>query len=257
MVTYRQATEPNAGVKIGDIWIKEGAGVEAQYICTEITPEYNGVAQNAIWTPLTALGTVGGTVVTSVAGTPGEVAVDASTGDVTVSLDTTVVSSVAATLPIDVSDSTGSVTISTDPANAEATVVASVAATTITNVDTWYPITAGWGSDITPVGFTLTPGSGTVTALRAGRYFMAATVAFTSAEAPNTIKIGIFKNAAVIPEHIAITWLDTDTYPNTVTISGIDDLAVNDVLALKVLSSTNGSLDIVFSDINFSVFQIS
>ena len=118
----------------------------------------------------------------------------------------------------------------------------------------FYAVTAGggWAHDIPPVNCTQ-DANGRLTAGIAQRYETICTVAFTSAAAPNRLVFQLFKNGNPLSEHVAVTWTDTATYPNTVTITGLDDLVPGDVIDLRVACTTAADVTILVTDCNFAI----
>jgi hypothetical protein len=137
----------------------------------------------------------------------------------------------------------------------EITMPAGVTPITLTVQNTWYPIVANWVADQVH-NTTLTAAAGTITSDIAGQYWIITTISFTSDVATEIIEFGTFKNDAVILDHVATTWADTATYPNTVTVSGIDALDVGDVLSLRVRCTSTAGVVLVPTRGNFSIASI-
>lgn len=137
----------------------------------------------------------------------------------------------------------------------EITLTGNAAATVLVVQNAWLPFatTAGWAADLAPQHMTLNLPAGTISPNLSGRFFMAATVAFTSPAGPELIEFAMFKNGAPIPDHIAVTWTDTNAFPNTVTLTGIDDIAAGDVVDLRARCTTAPNISVTVTDCNFSV----
>ena len=138
----------------------------------------------------------------------------------------------------------------------EITITGSSTALTLTSQNTFYLVPGPWGEDLTPVNVTQDTTGGTLVPLVAGKYQTLVTLAFTSLAAPETVQFQIFKNGSPIPDHVAISWTDTQTYPNTVTIVGVDRLAVNDILDLRAACLTAAGIALTVTDANFNIFRI-
>lgn len=132
----------------------------------------------------------------------------------------------------------------------------SAASLALTVQGTWYPVVSNWSSNEVS-GVTLTPAAGTMTIVSAGVYQTACVINFTSPSAPNTVQFGIFKGNSLIADHLAISWLDTTTYPNNVAITGIVSLAVGDVISLRARCTTAAGTSVVPTDVNFSVLSLA
>lgn len=137
----------------------------------------------------------------------------------------------------------------------EISVDSNAVAVTMTNQNQYYPITAGW---VVGINQNVTPNAtaGTLTIENAGIFETLAAIGFTSPNQPNTLFFGIFKNGTLIADHVAITWTDTVVYPNTVTVVGIDNLAVGDVLDVRVQCTTAAGVQITVTGANFNCFLI-
>jgi hypothetical protein len=125
----------------------------------------------------------------------------------------------------------------------------------LTATGTWYPITNGWTAG-EQNNVVLGP-TGSISPNSTGEYQTLAAIAFTSGASPNTIQFGIFKNNSLITDHVAFSWTDTATYPNTVTISGIDHIVAGDVLDVRARCTTAGSITITVTDCNFNIFSLA
>jgi hypothetical protein len=119
---------------------------------------------------------------------------------------------------------------------------------TLQNVD--YEIAGAWSHDLAPQDFTVDDVTGHMTCQKAGRYWTVASLSFTS-PGVGSLAFSMFKNGAPIPGHKATTWISTNTYPNSVSISGIDDLVPGDVLSLMVRGTTGAGLSVTVTDANF------
>lgn len=137
----------------------------------------------------------------------------------------------------------------------ELVIDSNAAALTMTNQNQYYPITTGWTAGVSNK-MTANPVPGSMQAITAGFYETLASIAFTSSAAPQTIVFGVFKNGVLIQDHIAVSWTDTTTYPNTVSIVGIDSLVVGDVLDLRVQCTTAAGIAITVTNANFNCFLI-
>ena len=57
-------------------------------------------------------------------------------------------------------------------------------------------------------------------------------------------------------DHVAYSWTDTNAFPTTSTIVGIDSIAIGDVLDLRVRCTTADNVTLTVTDSNFNVFRI-
>ena len=137
--------------------------------------------------------------------------------------------------------------------NAEATLVANAATTTITTQNTFYQLAGTWTHDLTPAGGCSVDATGRITVGATARYLLVATVSFSSASATNELTFAMFKNGTQVPDHVAKSWIDTSSYPNAVSISGIDDASAGDIYDLRVTCSTASGVVITPTDANFSL----
>lgn len=145
--------------------------------------------------------------------------------------------------------------ISILPSYGELVILDSSTPTDLTTQNDWYQVTAGWTVDQTN---NTTPNAedGTITADVAGQYLTLAAISFISGAAPETLQFGIFKNGSLISGHTGFSWTDTETYPNVVTLVGIDELAVGDVLDVRARCTTAPSIAITVQDCNFNISSL-
>jgi hypothetical protein len=143
----------------------------------------------------------------------------------------------------------------TEAAYGELVITGNAVATSLPTTGDWVKVAAGWAPDEVN-GVTLDAGAGTMTVVQAGAYQTLCAIAFTSADTPQTVEFGIFKNGALIPDHLVVSWTDTDTYPNTLTITGIDGLSTGDVLDLRARCTTADSVALTVTEANFNIFTI-
>jgi hypothetical protein len=140
-----------------------------------------------------------------------------------------------------------------DFASAEMHLAGNAVPTTMVVENTYYPIaSSGWLSDLVPVGMTLNLAAGAITVQTPGRYWTIVTLSYT-APGFDTIAFQLFLNGAPLLSHSIITWTDTTSFPNAVTLSGIADLADGDVLDVRVASSTDPNVVITVTNANFSI----
>ncbi len=149
------------------------------------------------------------------------------------------------------------ITLSGMPAYGEITLTDNATATVMTNQNEAYPVAGAWGDDVAgaSVAYDLTAGTLTILPGGAGLYLTICSLAFTSGAAPETVKFGLFKNGNPIPDHVAVSWTDTTTYPNSVTVSGIDNIAPGDVIDLRVTCLTAEGISVTVTNCNFSIIR--
>lgn len=139
-------------------------------------------------------------------------------------------------------------------ASAENHLAGNATATTMPVQNTFVPVaSSGWSSDIAPRGMTTSAASGAITSQTAGRFWIICSLAFTSGAAPQTVQFQVFKNGSPLISHSATTWTDTAAFPNTVSMTGLDDLAPGDVLDLRVRCTTAAGIAITVTDANLSI----
>lgn len=129
-------------------------------------------------------------------------------------------------------------------------------ATTMTIQNNFYLINGSWAANQV-LNTTLTPASGTITIDIAGEYQTLCQLSYTTASSTiETIQFGIYLNNVALPSHNATSWVDTASFPNGVTLTGIASLSVGDVLDVRVACLTTAGLSITVTDANFNLFMI-
>lgn len=141
------------------------------------------------------------------------------------------------------------------PAYGEEIITNNAVAITLTNQNQFYPVNTGWAND-DALNCVQDAVNGTLAPTVSGEYLTICTVVFTSAGLQQ-VEFQLFKNGVAIPDHKAISWVDTAIFPNTVTISGIDGLVGGDVISLKVRCTSAAGLVITVTDANMSVVKVA
>lgn len=139
------------------------------------------------------------------------------------------------------------------PSSAEITIVTGTTPMTLTLANTFYQCASDWTADISPINATIDTAAGTITAGLTTRIRTLCAVSYVSASSANTLEFQIFKNGTAIPSHAQTTWLDTTTFPNSVTIVGLDDVVPGDVLDLRVQCTTGAGVVLLVTSANFSI----
>lgn len=141
----------------------------------------------------------------------------------------------------------------TPPSSAEITILTGVTPLTLTLADTFYQLGADWTADLSPINASIDTAAGTITAGIATRIRTDCAISYTSGSATSTLVFQVFKNGSPLPSHLQTTWADTVTFPNSITIVGLDDVAPGDVLDVRVKCTTGAGLVLLVTFANFSV----
>lgn len=123
----------------------------------------------------------------------------------------------------------------------------------LTTQNTFYPVTAEWTNDIAPMGMSIDTATGVITSNVTGTVQTLLQFSYISAAGPDTLIVQLFKNGEPIPDHAANTWIDSTTYPNSVTVTGLDNISIGDTFTVKVSCTTDNAISITPTYANFSL----
>jgi hypothetical protein len=141
--------------------------------------------------------------------------------------------------------------------SAELHLAGNVAVTSLVNQNQFYPIASdGWASDLPPLGMTTDFAAGSITVLQAGRYWTIATISYTTPDGPDTLQVQVFKNGVPLDSHVATTWTDSTEFPNSVTVSGIDQANAGDTYDVRIQCLTDPGTVLTVSGANLSIGQV-
>ena len=164
------------------------------------------------------------------------------------------VGSVGATGP------TGPAGAAANPGNAaygELAITGNVTATTITNQNQFYQITAGWTNQEFN-GTTLNSGSGNITSNTTAEFQTLCSMSASSPGGANqTLVWQIFKNGSAIGGHIATTKISATNGIISLVISGVVSVISGDVLDVRVQCTSNAGTTITVADANFNIFALT
>jgi hypothetical protein len=137
----------------------------------------------------------------------------------------------------------------------EMSIVANATATTLTTINTFYQITAGWAQNALN-GFTFA--SGALTAAYNGPYLTTAAISLQSASTANMIlNIQLYKNGTAVAGHNSYAKLTNTADVNSVAFTGvIDSVVAGDVFDLRIQCTSNSAVTVVVSYANLSITAI-
>lgn len=136
----------------------------------------------------------------------------------------------------------------------EMTISGNGTATTLTLQNTYYKQTAGWlAGDLDDFTFN----TDTLTCTRGGNFETACTLCITCSAANQIIRAAIFKNNALITEHLTRFKMVAGTDEVSVTVTGvIGAIVAGDTFDLRLYNETSAGATVTISDANFSIFRI-
>jgi hypothetical protein len=120
----------------------------------------------------------------------------------------------------------------------------------------WYPVNLGWADSGVTSGITVNETLGILTLGNNGAYATMCTIVFTSTIAPCLVQWGVQVNSLVVNDLLGIVPVITNIYPQTVAITGIDEMSSGDTISIAVLTGTSPGTIITPISAHLAVYKI-
>jgi hypothetical protein len=134
---------------------------------------------------------------------------------------------------------------------------ANSSATTITTAGTYYQIETNWANTVTAVGCSYNTSVGSITINNPGTYSLEATLSYKGTTGTQ-YTYAIFKNGSIQANHVGVVQLaSSQTAAGTVTLTGVDVAAANDVYTVWVTSPATSSTSVTVTSATFSVASVA